>query len=247
MFDKPPNPKCTTHPPQARSEIRNPNSPAEGTVGCEPISRPFDRPIRLGVLISGGGTTLLNFVEEIAAARLAAEIALVVASRADCGGIDRARQAGLGCEVLSRKSFANVSQFSEAIFERCRAARVDLVILAGFLSLIEVPPDFELRVMNIHPALIPAFCGQGFYGYKVHQAVLDSGAKVTGCTVHFADNQYDHGPIIVQKCVTVEDDDTPDTLAARVFAAERGAYLDAIRLYAQGRLEICGRRVRVAR
>ncbi|HEY2253869.1 MAG TPA: phosphoribosylglycinamide formyltransferase, partial [Planctomycetaceae bacterium] len=190
-----------------------------------PVCPPFSRPIRLGVLISGGGTTLMNFVEEIAAGRLPAEIPLVVASRADCGGVPRARQAGLPCDVISRKSFSGVAEFSTAIFDVCRAAQVDLVVLAGFLSLIEVPPDFEFRVMNIHPALIPAFCGKGFYGHKVHNAVLAAGVKVSGCTVHFADNHYDHGPIIVQSCVDVHDDDTCDTLAARVFAAERLTYL----------------------
>ncbi len=186
----------------------------------------------------------MNFVEEIDAGRLAAEVPLVIASRADCGGVTRACQAGLRCEIMARKSFADVGSFSAAIFEACREAQVDLVVLAGFLSLIEIPPDFEFRVMNIHPALIPAFCGKGFYGHKVHEAVLAAGAKVSGCTVHFADNHYDHGPIIVQSCVAVQDDDTCDTLAARVFAAERRAYLEAITLYAAGRLETDGRRVR---
>jgi len=186
----------------------------------------------------------MNFVEEIAARRLPAEIPLVIASRADCGGVARAQQAGLSCNVISRKAFSGVTEFSASIFEVCRAAQVDLVLLAGFLSLIEVPPDFEFRVMNIHPALIPSFCGKGFYGHKVHEAVLAAGVKVSGCTVHFADNHYDHGPIIVQSCVEVHDDDTCDMLAARVFAAERGAYLKAINLYAQGRLQTDGRRVR---
>lgn len=223
----------------------NPKSAPVSAEAWRSICPPFDRPIRLGVLISGGGTTLMNFVEEIAAGRLPAEVALVVASRADCGGVARSRQAGLRCEIISRKAFAGVSEFSTSIFDACRAAKVDLVLLAGFLSLIEVPPDFEFRVMNIHPALIPAFCGKGFYGHKVHEAVLAAGVKVSGCTVHFADNYYDHGPIVLQSCVSVEDNDTCNTLAARVFAAERRTYLEAIQLYAQGRLEICGRRVRI--
>jgi formyltetrahydrofolate-dependent phosphoribosylglycinamide formyltransferase len=187
----------------------------------------------------------MNFVEEIAAGRLAAEIPLVIASRGDCGGVARAREAGLRCEVIARQAFHGVSEFSASIFDACREAKVDLVLLAGFLSLIEVPPDYEFRVMNIHPALIPAFCGKGFYGHKVHEAVLASGVKVSGCTVHFADNHYDHGPIIVQTCVNVHDGDTGDSLAARVFAAERRTYLEAIQLYTEGRLEVCGRRVRV--
>jgi phosphoribosylglycinamide formyltransferase 1 len=210
----------------------------------QPPAKPLGRPIRLGVLISGGGSTLTNFLAKIAAGELAAEVPLVVASRPDCGGIAKARVAGLECVVIERRKFTSVAEFSQAIFDRCRAARVDLVTLAGFLSLIEVPDDFSGKVMNIHPALIPAFCGQGFYGHKVHEAVLARGVKVSGCTVHFADNHYDHGPIIVQRCVPVADTDTPDDLARRVFAAECEAYLEAIRLYAEGRLEIVEGRVR---
>jgi phosphoribosylglycinamide formyltransferase-1 len=214
-------------PPISKSEIRNPRS------------------ISLAVLISGGGTTLANFLEKIAAGKLAAEIPLVIASRSDCRGVERARHAGLRCEVVDRRSFASVTEFSQAVFALCREAQVDLVALAGFLSLIEIRPDFEYRVMNVHPALIPAFCGAGYYGHKVHEAVLARGAKISGCTVHFADNHYDHGPIIAQTAVEVLDDDTPDTLAARVFAAECETYPAAINLYAEGRLEIAGNRVHV--
>ena len=201
--------------------------------------------LRLGVLISGGGTTLVNFIEKIAAGELAAEVAVVIASRSDCGGVVKAQQAGLKTEVVSRGSFADAAQFSEAIFNELREQHVDLVALAGFLSLIEVPDDFRGRVMNIHPALIPAFCGKGYFGHKVHEAALERGVKVSGCTVHFADNEYDHGPIILQRSVPVQDDDTPDTLAARVFEAECEAYPEAIRLFAAGRLQIDGRRVRI--
>lgn len=210
-----------------------------------PVPASFNRPIRLGVLISGGGSTLANLLDKITAGELAAEVPLVIASRADCGGVARARNAGLRCEVVDRKEFADVAGFSQVLFDLCRRARVDLVTLAGFLSLIQVPDDFLFRVMNIHPALVPAFCGRGFYGHKVHEAVLQRGVKVSGCTVHFADNHYDQGPIIVQSCVSVHDDDTPETLAARVFAAECQAYPEAIRLYAAGRLEIHDRRVHV--
>jgi formyltetrahydrofolate-dependent phosphoribosylglycinamide formyltransferase len=210
-----------------------------------PISAPLDRPLRLGVLISGGGSTLQNFLDRIAAGDLPAQVALVIASQAHCGGVDRARRADLACEIVERRSFADVAEFSNAIFDLSRAARVDLVTLAGFLSLIEVPDDFQFRVMNIHPALIPAFCGQGFYGHRVHEAVLERGAKVSGCTVHFADNHYDHGPIILQRCVSVHEGDTAEALARRVFAAECEAYPEAIRLFAAGRLEIDGRRVRI--
>src|SRR5258708_22338241 len=209
-----------------------------------PLPAPLDRARRLGVLISGGGSRLQNFVDRIAAHELPAEVALVVASQGRCGGVDRARRAGLSCDVVERRSSASAAEYSEAIFALCREARVDLVTLAGFLALLEVPEDFRLRVMNIHPALIPAFCGQGYYGHRVHEAVLERGAKITGCTVHFADNHYDHGPIVLQRCVSVHDDHDADTLARRVFAADCEAYPVAIRLSAAGRLHDDGRHLR---
>lgn len=191
-------------------------------------------PLHLGVLISGSGTTLVNLLSQRDAGQLAVEIPLVIADR-ECSGIAKATRAGLTCEVLPRRAFPNVSAFSQAIFDRMRAAKVELVTLAGFLARIEIPTDFHHRVMNIHPALIPAFCGKGMYGHHVHEAVLARGCKVSGCTVHYADNEYDHGPIISQKCVPVLDDDTPDTLAARVFQAECEAYPEAIRHFAATR------------
>jgi phosphoribosylglycinamide formyltransferase 1 len=195
------------------------------------------RPIRLAVLISGGGTTLGNFLTQIADRRLDAEVSVVIASRPDCGGLLVAEAAGIPACVVQRSDHADIGGFSRAIFDHCRAAGVDLVTLAGYLCRIEIPADFAQRVMNIHPALIPAFCGRGMYGRHVHEAVLARGCKVSGCTVHFADNEYDHGPIISQRCVAVHDDDTPESLAARVFAAECEAYPEAIRLFAADRLQ----------
>jgi phosphoribosylglycinamide formyltransferase 1 len=212
-----------------------------------PLAAPLERPIRLAVLISGGGTTLTNLVAKIKAGLLSAEIPIVIASRPDCGGIARAAEAGLRCDVVQRKSFANVADFSAAIFEHCRESSVDLVICGGFLSLLTIPSDFSGRVINIHPSLIPAFSGKGFHGHHVHEAVLARGAKVSGCTVHFVDDEYDHGPIILQRVVPVADNDTPEQLAARVFAAECEALPAAIRLFATGRLEIEEGRVRNAR
>lgn len=213
--------------------------------GPRMLTAPLDRPVRLAVLISGGGTTLTNLVAKIRSGELLAEISLVISSRADCGGIQRAADAGLFCEVIQRKAFTDLSGFSEAIFARCREARVDLVICGGFLALLKIPSDYSGRVMNIHPSLIPAFCGKGMHGHHVHEAVLDRGAKISGCTVHFVDDEYDHGPIILQRVVSVEDDDTADSLASRVFAAECEAYPEAVRLFAAGRLELDSGRVRI--
>jgi phosphoribosylglycinamide formyltransferase-1 len=202
-------------------------------------------PLRLAVLISGSGTTLQNLLNAIVRGQLPAQVVTVVSSKAGVAGLERARNAGLPAHVVERKSCAHVEEFSARIFEHCREANANLVCLAGFLQLVRIPDDYRHKVLNIHPALIPAFSGQGMYGQRVHEAVLAAGAKVTGCTVHFADNEYDHGPIILQRCVPVRDNDTPTSLAARVFEQECAAYPEAIQLCAEGRLRIEGRRVRV--
>jgi formyltetrahydrofolate-dependent phosphoribosylglycinamide formyltransferase len=201
-----------------------------------------DRPIRLGVLISGGGTTLLNFLDQIRLGQLNAEITLVIASQKSCKGVERSLSAGLNCQIIRPRDFSGVGEFSRAVFSELRASNVDLVVMAGFLSLLHVPEDFRWRVINIHPSLIPAFCGHGFYGHHVHEAAIERGVKVSGCTVHFADNEYDHGPIIVQRTVIVPDGCSPEALALLVFEQEKIAYPEAIRQLAAGRVKIQDRR-----
>ena len=197
------------------------------------------------MLISGGGTTLRNLLAKIAAGELDARVELVVSSNAKAGGLAIAEAADVPTVVFQQRDFATVEDFGTAVFDACRATDAELVVMGGFLKFVPIPPDFAGRVMNVHPALIPAFCGLGAYGHHVHNAVLAYGAKVSGCTVHFVDNEYDHGPIVLQRVVPVAEDDTPHTLAARVFAAECEAYPEALRLYAAGRLRIEGRRVRI--
>jgi phosphoribosylglycinamide formyltransferase-1 len=206
-----------------------------------PIESP---PIRLAVCVSGEGTTLQNLIDKIRARKLRAEIVQVVASRPRIGAIARAEAAGIPL-ALSVRGTQGRSAYSAAVFDPIRRARADLVVLGGFLSLLEIPPDYRGKVLNIHPSLIPAFCGKGFHGSAVHQAVLDYGVKVSGCTVHFADEAYDAGPIILQRCVKVRDDDTVATLAERVFLEECQALPEAIALYAAGRLKVEGRKVTV--
>jgi len=203
-----------------------------------------DPPIRLAVCASGGGTTLQNLLDRIADGRLSAQVVQVIASRPGIGAIGRARASGVPVEVVERRG-RSVAEFSADVYAPIRRQRADLVVLAGFLSLLDIPDDYEGRVMNIHPSLIPAFCGKGFHGEAVHRAAIEAGAKVSGCTVHFADRTYDTGPIIAQTPVPVLDDDAPGDLAARVFAAACEALPEAIRLYAEGRLRVDGRRVRV--
>ena len=210
----------------------------------QPLSEPITRPIRLAVLISGGGTTLVNLMSKIRAGTLNAEIPLVIASRANCGGVARSAELSLRCEVVERKSFGSVQEFSDTIFHLCRESKVDLVVCGGFLSIMNIPNEYAGRVINIHPSLIPSFCGKGFHGHHVHEAVLARGTRISGCTVHFVDDEYDHGPIILQTAVPVLDNDTADQLAARVFTAECEALPEAIRMFASGKLEIDGSRVR---
>ncbi len=200
----------------------------------------------IAVLISGGGTTLRNILELIDVGKLPVRVALVISSNPNAKGLNYAHDAGIPTQVVKLSDHPQAEDFSQAIFGPCREAGAELVVMAGFLKHVLIPADFENRVTNIHPGLIPSFCGKGFYGQHVHQAVLDYGCKISGCTIHFVDNEYDHGPIILQSVVPVEDTDTAETLAARIFQAECEAYPEALRLYATGKIEVVGRKVRVS-
>lgn len=199
--------------------------------------------INLAVLLSGSGTTLQNLIDHIKEGKLDAKISVVISSKSTAYGLVRAEQNQIPTAVVRPKDYPDFKSFNEALWKVIRQYTPDLVVLAGFLSLIEVPPDFTNRIMNIHPALIPAFCGKGMYGHHVHEAVINSGVKITGCTVHFVDEQYDHGPIILQEAVPVFENDTPKTLAERVQAKEREIYPKAIQLFAEGRLKVVGNKV----
>src|SRR4051812_4417480 len=206
-----------------------------------PIVQP---PIRLAVCVSGEGTTLQNLIDRIRARRLKAQIVQVVASKPRIGAIARAEAAGIPLALASRTAQSS-AEFSASVFDPIRQSKADLVILGGFLAMVKIPADYRGRIINVHPALIPSFCGKGYYGAKVHQAVIEYGVKVSGCTVHFVDETYDTGPIILQRTVPVQDDDTVDSLAARVFKEECRALPEAIELYAAGRLKLEGPRVRI--
>ncbi len=203
------------------------------------------RILNLAVLLSGSGRTLENMQQAILAGRLSARLVVVVSSKSEAYGLVRARQHGLDAVAVPRHDYPDLQAFNDAMNAVLTRYPIDLVVLAGFLSLYQPPPALVGRVMNIHPALLPAFGGRGLYGERVHRAVLESGAKLSGCTVHFADACYDHGPIILQAAVPVHDDDTAESLAARVFAAECELYPQAIQLWAENRLRIEGRRVRI--
>jgi len=228
-----------------RSTVRRPVEMPYGKGKQTPPAQ-NKKPIRLGVLISGGGTTLMNILEYIKQGRLNAEVAIVISSRSTVAGVERAKNAGLNVKIIRKKDFPGVDEFSKRIEEELIAANVDLVVQGGWLCLWKIPARFENRVMNIHPALLPSFGGQGMWGHRVHEAVLAAGCKISGCTVHFCTNEYDKGPIIVQRACEVKDSDTPETLAARVFEQECIAYPQAIRLFAEGKLRVQNGKVKIS-
>jgi phosphoribosylglycinamide formyltransferase 1 len=184
---------------------------------------------KLAVLLSGSGRTLQNLLDEIAAGRLDAAVQVVVASNSTAFGLERAKRAGIDTAIVRRRDFETLEAFGEAITAVLDRHPVDLVIGAGFTQRYLFPPKFKGRCLHIHPALLPRYGGQGMYGHYVHEAVIASGDAESGCTVFIADHEYDTGPIVLQKRVPVLPGDTPETLAERVFEAEKQAYPEAIR------------------
>lgn len=202
-------------------------------------------PARVVALISGSGTTLQNLIDRREKGGLDADLVAVVSSRKDAFGLERARRHRIPAHVVERRAYARETAFNDALHRVLAEHEPDLLVLGGFLSRLELRGRYVGRAMNVHPALIPAFCGKGYYGERVHRAVLEYGVKLTGVTVHFLDDEYDTGPIILQEAVPVREDDTPETLAERVQAKERELYPEAIQLFSEGRLRIEGRRVRI--
>jgi len=201
--------------------------------------------LRIGAMMSGGGRTVLNLVKCIERGELEAEIPVVISSLSKVKGVERARDAGLPVVVIRKKDHPDIEAFSRRIVETLESHAVDLAVQAGWMCLWHLPERWVGRVMNIHPGLLPKFGGKGYYGHHVHEAVLAAGETESGCTVHFANNEYDAGPIILQRKAPVLPDDTPDTLADRVFEQECIAYPKAIRLFAEGRVKLTGDRVEI--
>jgi formyltetrahydrofolate-dependent phosphoribosylglycinamide formyltransferase len=201
-------------------------------------------PIRLAVLLSGAGRTLSNFLELIDQRFLSASVEVVITSNPRAGGLEIARRTSIPYHIIERVGKPQ-AEFDRRVTAALDRHAFDLILMCGWICFWTIPEKYAGRVMNIHPSLLPAFGGKGMFGKAVHEAVLAAGVKLSGCTVHFADNQYDTGPIIVQRACPVFEKDTPDTLAARVFAQECIAYPSAVRLFAQKRLKIDGRRVRI--
>ncbi|MBN1631659.1 MAG: phosphoribosylglycinamide formyltransferase [Thermoleophilia bacterium] len=207
--------------------------------------------LQIGVLASGGGTNLQAIIDNCASGKIDAEVAVVI-SDVQCGALERARQAGIPEHWLNRhdtQRFPTREAFDRAVLERLEHHDVGLVCLAGYLRIMtaELVEAYAGRIMNTHPALLPSFGGKNMIGHHVHQAVLDYGCKVSGCTIHFVTLGTDEGPIILQRAVPVEEGDTAETLAIRILPVEHELYSQAIQLFAEGRLKTEGRRVHILR
>lgn len=207
--------------------------------------------LNIAVLVSGGGTNLQALINAEHSGKIKnGKITCVISSSPDAYALERAKQNGIDTKVVRRKDYADRKAYSEAIVEVLQEAKADLVVYAGFMVILDevVAKAFPNKMMNVHPALIPSFCGKGFYGLHVHEAVLDAGVKLTGATVHFVNEVCDGGPIILQKGVEVLDDDTPETLQRRVMEqAEWEILPEAVSLFCQGKITVEGNKTRISR
>lgn len=200
------------------------------------------KPTKIAVLVSGGGTNLQALIDAERRGELGnGKITLVIASKPDVYALERAANAGIEGRVLARKEYDSIASYSRALADEMLAAEIDLVVLAGFLTIIDeqVYEAFPNRILNVHPALIPSFCGKGFYGLHVHEAALEKGVKISGATVHIVTPECDAGPIVLQKAVEVKQDDTPETLQKRIMEqAEWKILPEAVRLFCDGRITV---------
>ncbi len=203
--------------------------------------------LRLAVMASGGGTNLQAIIDASESGEIDARVMVVISNNSSAGALERARRHGIEALHLSRRQFASGEEFDRALLEAFRSRRTDMVILAGYMKLLSpvVVNAFHHRILNIHPALLPCFGGEGMYGMRVHRAVIESGTRYSGVTVHLVDEQYDHGPIVAQLVVPVGEDDTPETLAEKVLVREHQLYKEVIQLFARDRVRVEGRRVRL--
>ncbi|WP_448536401.1 phosphoribosylglycinamide formyltransferase [Pseudothermotoga sp.] len=207
------------------------------------------RRVSLGILVSGTGTNMYSIAKKCLSGDLPATVSVVISNRENAPALEKARSLGIPTYVVRRKDFQSQTEYEDKMITILKAHNVDLVVLAGFLNILSPHfiDAFRWKIINVHPSLIPAFCGPGYYGMKVHEAVIQYGVKITGVTVHFVDESVDGGPIILQRPVEVDDDDTPETLAEKVKQVEHEALPEAIRLIAEDRLRIIGRKVLIRR
>ena len=202
---------------------------------------------KLAVMVSGGGTNLQAVIDAIAAGEIEGKIVLVLSNKAGVYALERAKKAGIPTAIVEKKNYADKAAFDAAVLKELKDREVEGIILAGYMAILDekLVHEFRNRIINIHPSLIPSFCGMGYYGRHVHEAVLQYGAKLSGATTHFVDEQADTGPIIMQAAVPVLDDDTPETLAARVLEQEHRILPQSVALFCKDKLQVQGRRVKI--
>lgn len=204
--------------------------------------------IKIAVLVSGGGTNLQALIDEIERGCISGRIRVVVSSTGSAFALTRAKNHGIEGIYIGKGNFPDIKERTEALVNALNERDIELVVLAGYMSILEPEfvEKFRNRIINVHPALIPSFCGKGYYGARVHEAVLESGVKISGATVHFVDEGTDTGPIILQKPVEVKYDDTVETLSRRVLAIEHELLPKAVKLFCDGKLSIEGKKVRIS-
>lgn len=202
--------------------------------------------VNIGVLISGNGTNLQAIIDGIKEGKIAGEIKLVISNRKDAYGLVRCQKENIEGLFIDPKAYDDIS-YNRRLIEEFKKRHVELIVLAGYMKILskEFVKAYENRIINIHPSLIPSFSGKGYYGERVHRAVLDYGVKYTGATVHFVNEEADRGPIILQEVVPVDEEDTVETLSKKVLKVEHKILVEAVSLFCKGKLTVEGRKVKI--
>ncbi len=203
--------------------------------------------VKIGVLISGSGTNLQSIIDNINNKNINGEIAVVISNKKDAFGLERAKKNNIDAIYVNQKNYENFEEFNDAIIAELKSHGAELVVLAGYLKILSSKfiEEYRNRIINIHPSIIPSFCGKGFYGIKVHEAVIDYGVKISGATVHFVDEGADTGPIIIQEAVEIKNEETADSLQQKILLIEHKILPLAVKYYCQGRIQISGRKVKI--
>ena len=203
--------------------------------------------VKIGVLVSGSGSNLQSIIDNINAGNINGKIEVVISNKKDAFGLERARQHNIDAVFVNQKEYKNIDLFDEAIIKELKSRNVELVILAGYLKILtsKFIETYKNKIINIHPSLIPSFCGKGHYGIKVHEAAIDYGVKISGATVHFVDENADTGPIILQEATNVEFEDNANTLQRKILKIEHKILPEAVKYYCDGKIEIIDRKVRI--
>lgn len=203
--------------------------------------------VKIGVLVSGSGSNLQSIIDNIKLGNINGKIEVVISNKENAYGLERARQHGIDAVFVRPKEFANLEQYDEAIIKELKSRNVDLVVLAGYLKILtsKFIEEYNNKIINIHPSLIPSFCGKGHYGIKVHEAAINYGVKISGATVHFVDEYADTGPIILQETVNVEYSDSSESLQKKILKIEHKILPQAVKYYCDGKIEIIDRKVKI--